>query len=81
MEPANVLQLEGSPLSKPLLNQRRRCSEEPCVQRSGLTWPWVASWIRSSPTAAAASSASLMSVCVMSYSSPVFTAFAAQTPA
>jgi hypothetical protein len=59
----------------------RRCSEVPCVKVSGFTWPWVFSWIRSSPIAAAASRPSLMSCCVRSTTSPVSTACAAQTPA
>ena len=34
-----VLQAEIVPLSKPMLNQRIRCWEEPRVNDSGLTWP------------------------------------------
>ena len=41
----------------PRTNQLCRCSAEPCVHDSGTTRPCVRSWMRSSPTDAAASSA------------------------
>ena len=41
-------------------NHSLRCSAEPCVQDSGSTRPWRACWIRSSPTASAAFTASAM---------------------
>ena len=34
-----VSQAPGSPLRNPVRNQRRRCSEVPCVNESGLTLP------------------------------------------
>jgi len=39
----------ASPESKPVRNQRVRCSLEPCVKVSGLIRPCAACWIRSSP--------------------------------
>ena len=33
----NVSQAAGSPLSRPALNQRARCSDVPCVNESGTT--------------------------------------------
>ena len=50
----NVLQAFGSPLSRPRRNQVTRCSDEPCVKRSGATRPVCIRWMRSSPIAAAA---------------------------
>ena len=35
----NVLQAFGSPESRPRRNQVTRCSDDPCVKRSGATWP------------------------------------------
>jgi len=35
----NVSQSFGRPESMPRLNQRTRCSELPCVNESGTTWP------------------------------------------
>src|SRR5215211_2369684 len=58
---SNVSQAFGSPESKPVLNQVTRCSDVPCVNDSGSILPCVRSWIRSSPTAAAAVRASSMS--------------------
>lgn len=77
-----------SPLRKPVVNHCWRCAAEPCVQDSGVTRPWNLSWIRSSPTAAAASSPSRMSAGVSEVisgrpvdSSGVVVAWCAQTPA
>ncbi len=56
-----VSQRPGSPVSYPARNQRWRDSAEPCVQLSGSTRPAERCWMRSSPTAAAASSPSAMS--------------------
>src|SRR6185436_19046191 len=61
MSASNVSQAFGSPESKPVRNQVTRCSEVPWVNVSGSILPWVCSWIRSSPTAAAAVRASSMS--------------------
>jgi hypothetical protein len=55
---ATVSHALGSPASKPRRNQPRRWAAEPCVQASGMTRPVVRVWMRSSPTAAAARSAS-----------------------
>ena len=40
------------------MNHSWRCADEPWVHDSGSTRPWTRAWIRSSPTAAAAFSAS-----------------------
>ena len=69
--PLNVSQSFGSPDSRPTVNQCWRCSAEPWVQPSGSTWPWVRSWIRSSPTAAAALSAWLICSAVGGLRKPV----------
>src|SRR5215207_5597877 len=61
MSASNVSQAFGSPESKPVRNQVTRCSDVPCVNDSGSILPCVRSWIRSSPTAAAAVRASSMS--------------------
>ena len=58
-----------------------RCSDEPCVQASGFTSPVVDSWIRSSPTAAAASNASAICASVMASRKPVSAAWFAHRPA
>ena len=50
-----VSQEPGLPVEKPLAAQYWRILAEPWVQLSGCTRPLEASWIRSSPTAAAAS--------------------------
>ena len=63
---AKVSQAWSVPFCRPVVNHRIRCSAEPCVQRSGSTRPEVLRWIRSSPTAAAASSARAMSSWVRS---------------
>ena len=55
----------GSPEPYPVVNHLSLCADEPCVQVSGFTWPRVADWIRSSPTEAAALSASRTSDGVM----------------
>ena len=47
-----------SPRSKPRRNQLTRCSDDPCVKRSGATARRLMRWIRSSPIAAAAFSPS-----------------------
>src|SRR5581483_10411025 len=60
-----VLQRFASPVWKPVENQCVRSAEEPCVHVSGLTCPCVACWMRSSPTAAAALSASFTSASVI----------------
>src|SRR5205823_3484500 len=64
--PLNVSHAAGSPLCCPTVNQCFRSADDPCVQVSGFTGPCVSDWIRSSPTAAAASSASATSACVRS---------------
>jgi hypothetical protein len=46
----------------PMVNHFWRDADEPWVKVSGETRPLVARWIRSSPTAAAASRASAVSV-------------------
>src|SRR5690606_25648598 len=51
----------GSPESNPRCNHSVRCSAEPWVHVSGFTIPVAWAWIRSSPTAAAASRASAIS--------------------
>lgn len=56
-----VSQLAGEPLSKPVLNQRMRCAEEPWVKESGTTMPRPWRCRRSSPMALAAFRASSMS--------------------
>src|SRR4051794_28237196 len=56
-----VSQAVRSPESMPVLNQRMRCSAVPWVKVSGFAWPWVFLWMRSSPTAAAASRPRAMS--------------------
>ena len=58
---ANVSQLAGSPDWRPRSNQRRRCSDEPCVNDSSLTARPALLCSRSSPTASAARNASSMS--------------------
>ena len=65
----------------PCLNHFTRCAEDPCVHDSWFTCPCVASWMRSSPTAAAASSAVAMSASETFAMNPVSTAFAAHDPA
>src|SRR5581483_10518674 len=60
-----VLQRFALPVWKPVENQCVRSAEEPCVHVSGLTCPCVACWMRSSPTAAAALSASFTSASVI----------------
>jgi hypothetical protein len=47
-----------------VVNQRWRCSLDPCVHDSGFTWP-EAAWMRSSPTADAALRASAISAIVV----------------
>ena len=64
----------------PRTNQLCRCSAEPCVHDSGMTRPCVRSWMRSSPTAAAASSASATSWRVSSSMKPVSRALPTQSP-
>ena len=66
---------------EPRVNHACRCSDEPCVQDSGVTRPVARSWIRSSPTAAAASRASATSRRVMSSTKPVSSAWPTQSPA
>ncbi len=66
------------PRSKPVLNQRVRCSAVPCVNVSGLIRPVVCSWMRSSPTEPAAVSPSSRSPCS---SSPRSNVECAHTPA
>src|SRR5215207_1765988 len=63
---AKVSHVFGSPLRKPWLSHFCRLAAEPCVQLSGETWPCIFSWIRSSPTAAAASTARFKSSAVTS---------------
>ena len=50
MSPEKVSHAVASPRSKPVLNQRVRCSAVPCVNVSGLIRPVACSWMRSSPT-------------------------------
>ena len=57
--PERVARRCGSPLSSPRLNQVTRCSDEPCVNFSGITRPVASFCRRSSPIAAAAWSAFL----------------------
>jgi hypothetical protein len=57
----NVSQSFGRPESMPRLNQRTRCSDEPCVNDSGTMRPCVCFCKRSSPIAVAALRASAMS--------------------
>ena len=57
----NVSQLAGSPESKPLSNQVRRCSDVPWVKLSGFTRRPASRASRSSPTASVAVKASSMS--------------------
>src|SRR5512133_2706054 len=49
--------LDRSPVLKPWASHCRRIAAEPWVQVSGETWPCIFCWIRSSPTACAASTA------------------------
>ena len=63
------------------MNHSWRCSDEPWVQVSGLTWPWVCSWIRSSPMTDAASSACAICSRVSGSRKPVSTALPPHTPA
>ena len=56
-------------------------SDDPWVHVSGFTWPDVDSWIRSSPTAEAASTAVESCSFVMGSRYPVSTAWAIHTPA
>ena len=65
----------------PRTNQLCRCSADPCVHDSGTTRPCVRSWMRSSPTAAAASSASATSWRVRSSTNPVPSAWPTHRPA
>jgi len=58
-----------------------RCSDEPWVQLSGVTRPCVSCWIRSSPTAAAASRAAAKSASDGCSRKPVALAWWIQTPA
>ena len=51
--PPNVLQAAMLPFSKPVRNQRLRCSDEPCVKLSGVTRPVACFCKRSSPMALA----------------------------
>ena len=81
MVPVKVLQAEGLPLLYPVTNQCWRCCEDPCVHVSGVTLPWNSCWMRSSPTAAAASNPSSTSAWVRLVMKPVATAFRAHTPA
>jgi hypothetical protein len=78
---AKVSQERGSPDWYPVENQCWRCVADPWVHVSGSTRPVAARWMRSSPTAAAASRPSAMSLGVISLTRPVSTAFAAHTPA
>jgi hypothetical protein len=57
----NVSQSAGSPERIPVVNQCWRAAAEPWVKVSGVTQPRVCFWMRSSPIAAAASSASAIS--------------------
>src|SRR5216110_1878923 len=52
-----VSQFLMSPLCRPRLNQRTRCSDVPWVKLSGTTRPWAWRCSRSSPMAVAAASA------------------------
>jgi len=54
---------DWAPEVRPVVNQRWRCSLDPCVHDSGFTWP-EAAWMRSSPTADAALRASAISAVV-----------------
>ena len=63
---AKVSQPLMVPCSRPWLNQRTRCAAVPCVKESVSTRPEVRFWIRSSPTAWAASMARLTSSWVRS---------------
>ena len=76
-------QESGSPLVKPVVSHFCRLAAEPCVHDSGVTWPCIFFWIRSSPTAAAASSASSRSAWVTSLIGDCgsFVAWWNQTPA
>ena len=67
MEPPKVSHFVMSPVLYPVVNQFLRCCEEPCVHLSGSTWPWVSLWMRSSPTASAASSASAICAGVIGF--------------
>ena len=51
---AKVSHASGLPVVMPLLNHSTRWADDPCVNRSGATWPVDMRWRRSSPIAAAA---------------------------
>src|SRR5690554_1097031 len=52
---------DRSPVVKPFLNHRMRCSDVPWVKESGTTLPWICFCNRSSPMALAACRASSIS--------------------
>src|SRR4051812_39817328 len=65
VEALKVSHASSDPCLKPVLNHFMRCSDEPCVQDSLSIVPVACSWIRSSPTAAAASNPFLTSASVI----------------